>query len=136
MSQLSRFGLVADVVALGSPSGTRGQFLRAPVLSARTPGEPNDFALRGLFAVAVGSQCLSELPPLLEQVAAPVGRLDLVADRMHERHFTNLARKVRLLSRPICETGAKSVNSGVAGAALLNLQQVHHRISARVPIRG
>ena len=28
------------------------RFLSAPAPSARTPGEPNDLALRGLFAVA------------------------------------------------------------------------------------
>jgi hypothetical protein len=69
--------------------------------SARTPGEPNDFALRRLFAFAVLRPSLSELPPLLEQVAASIGGFDFVAHGVRECQLPNLAREVRPLSRPI-----------------------------------
>jgi len=97
-------------------------------LSARTPGEPNDLALRGLFAAAVVRPCLHQVPPFLEEITTPVRRLNLVADGVRERHFPNLARKVRLLGRPIYEAGAKSMHSGLAGTAQLDLEQVQHRI--------
>jgi hypothetical protein len=42
-------------------------------------------------------------PVVLEQVAAPVGGFDLVANGVRERHLTDLGREVRLLSAPIAE---------------------------------
>ena len=92
----------------GRTCSSRGVLLRArppplPNLSARTPSEPNDLALRWLFAVAVLRPSLGERSPLLEKVTAPVRGLDLVADRVSERHFPNLAREIRLLSSPVRE---------------------------------
>ena len=104
------------------------RFLSALAPSARTPGEPNDLALRGLFAVAVVRPRLGELPPFLEQVAAPVSRFDLVADCVSERHLADFGWEPRLLCRPVDEAGAKSMYSGLAGTAQLDLEQVQHRI--------
>jgi hypothetical protein len=55
------------------PCPARWQRVTAPRnLSAGPPGKPNDLTVRGLFAVAVVRPRLGELPPLLEQVTAPI----------------------------------------------------------------
>src|SRR5437763_16707689 len=47
--------------------------------------------------------CFGKLAPLLEQVAAPVRGLDLVADDVSERHFSGLAGEISALRSPIAE---------------------------------
>ena len=63
-----------------------------------------DVVLRLLFSRgAEGRPRLHESAPLVEQVTASIGGLDLAADGVRQRHFGNLARKVRSLGRPIAE---------------------------------
>ena len=50
---------------------------------------------------------IKQLPALLEQIAAPIGRLHLVADGVRQRHFGDLAREVRPLGRPIAERSTR-----------------------------
>ena len=52
--------------------------------------------------------CVHQPAPLVEQVATPIGRLDLVADRMRERHLDDFARKARALGGPVAETSSGS----------------------------
>jgi hypothetical protein len=63
----------------------------------------------------------------LEQIAASVAGLDLAAHHVRERHFGNLARKLRSLGCPIAEnstylTANKFVGFtvGIRGLDLLN----------------
>jgi hypothetical protein len=83
---------------------------------ARTPGEPNDITLRGLFAFTVLRPRLSELPPLLEQVTSTVRGFDLVADGVCQRHLADLGRKVRLFGTPIGKGRSEPVRSEIAAA--------------------
>src|SRR5207302_875813 len=53
---------------------------------------------------------------LLEQVSASVGRLDLVADRVSERHFADLAGIGRAFRRPIAERGAEAMHGEIVAA--------------------
>jgi len=46
---------------------------------------------------------LHQPAPLLEHVAAPIGRLNLAADHVRKRHLGNFARRARSLGRPIAE---------------------------------
>jgi tetratricopeptide (TPR) repeat protein len=77
---------------------------------ARTPGKPNDLTLRGLFTSAVVRPCLSQLPPLPEEVATPIGGFDFVAHGVRECQLPNLAREVRPLGSPIRECRAEAVH--------------------------
>ena len=47
--------------------------------------------------------------PPLEQVRAGVGRLDLVPDYMRQGRLDHLSWMIRLLGRPVPETGAETV---------------------------
>jgi len=47
---------------------------------------------------------LHQLPTLLDQIPAPVRGLDLIGDRVRQRHFDGLGRKVRALRCPVTET--------------------------------
>jgi len=55
-----------------------------------TPPERHDLA--GLGCRAIGGPCFHQLPPLVEKIATPVRRFDLVLDhmrlgsRVHEFH--------------------------------------------------
>src|SRR5688572_20887104 len=69
---------------------------------------PQSVLRPGSWRHVVGPR-LHELAALGEQVAAPVGGLGLVLDRMGEGHFDHLARKVRLLGRPIPEARPETV---------------------------
>ena len=55
---------------------------------ARTPGDPNDLALRGLRAVAVVRPCLGELSPSLQQVLPQVRLLYATTNRMSQRKLS------------------------------------------------
>jgi hypothetical protein len=57
-----------------------------------------------------------QLLPLLEQVAAPVGRLHLVAHCMGKRHFYNFTREVGALGCPIAEGRTEAMHGNVAAA--------------------
>jgi hypothetical protein len=74
---------------------------------------------------------LSKLPPLLEQVPAPVSGLDFVTDCVRQRHLPNLARETGLLSAPIREGRAEPVRSEVALAH--PLQQLEHGRDGKRP---
>src|SRR5262245_4657940 len=65
---------------------------------------------------AFGGRACAELRPgvherraLSEQVAAMVGGLNLVADRMGERHFDNVIRVVGPLCCPVAKAAAHTV---------------------------
>jgi len=101
----------------------RGPLLRTrppllPSLSASAPGEPNDLALRRLFARAVPRPSLCQLPSLLEEVATPIGRFDLVADRVRQCHLANLTREVRLFGAPVGKCRALIEPDDIASTAL------------------
>src|SRR5215831_5684314 len=57
---------------------------------------------------------LCKPPPLIEQVAAPVGGLNLVADRMSERHLGDFVREIRAFCAPIPERRPKTVDRQIA----------------------
>jgi hypothetical protein len=57
-----------------------------------------------------------EPAPFFEQVAAPVGGLNLAADRVRQCHFGNLAREICSLGRPIAKTGTETMDGEVSPA--------------------
>ena len=50
-----------------------------------------------------------ELMTLVEQIASPISRLGLVSDRMGKRHLADIARKARLLGRPVAKGRSKTM---------------------------
>ena len=50
-----------------------------------------------------------QLAPLGEEVAAPIGGLEGVTDRMRQRHLDDVVRMVRCLRRPVAERAAETV---------------------------
>src|SRR5882762_11880322 len=64
-------------------------------------------------------------PALLEQVAAPVGRLRLVADGVGERHLADLSGIGGALGRPVPEGRAKPMYGEVVAAH--SAQELEHR---------
>jgi hypothetical protein len=49
-----------------------------------------------------------------EQVAASIGSLDLVANRVREGHLGNLGRKICLLGRPVPEARSETMHGQIA----------------------
>src|SRR6266513_2710861 len=82
-----------------------------------------------LQGVAILRPIQHQPAPFLEQVAAPVRRFDLVADRMREGHFTDLARVGRALRRPITKCRAKAVHGKILPSH--SLEQLKHRHVAK-----
>ena len=78
-------------------------------VSRRGVGTISD--LSGLPA-EVGRPVVHEPASALEQVRAPIGCLDPVLDHMCEGRFDDLARMIRLLGRPVPETGPETVWNG------------------------
>src|SRR5215470_3145337 len=68
-------------------------------------------ALSGRWRGAEPRPSLHQLPALLEQIAAPVGGLDLVADGMGQRHLRDFGREAGALRGPIAERRSESVHS-------------------------
>src|SRR5450756_177532 len=66
-------------------------------------------AARGACPAAEASPVVHEATALLEQVTAPVCRLDLVGDNMPKRGLRNLARIVGRLRTPVLERAAEAV---------------------------
>src|SRR5882672_6620270 len=69
-----------------------------------------------LRGVAVLRPIRHQPPALLEQVAAPVGRLRLVADGVGERHLAVLARIGRAFGRPVPEGRAEPMHGEVVAS--------------------
>src|SRR5262245_65433301 len=79
-------------------------------LSRCSPTSERDHLARVRFDLgAVRSPGVHQLAPLLEQVAASVGRLHRVGDGVCERHLRDLAREVRALGRPVTEGRTETV---------------------------
>src|SRR5262249_37880017 len=86
----------------------------AQPLSSATPGcERHDLGIDHRCSAEPGP-CLSQLTTLLEQLAAPVGRLDFVADRMCQRHLPDLGRECGALGTPVGEGRAETMRRQVA----------------------
>jgi hypothetical protein len=58
------------------------------------------------------------LPALPEQIAASVGGLDLVANRMRQRHLGNFEREAGALGSPIAKLDWKPCSAHVAREAI------------------
>jgi hypothetical protein len=78
-------------------------------------GKEEDAPKAVVDATAIGlnpprerSPCIHDFPALLEHVAAPLGRLHFVPDRMGESHLGDFARKRGALGRPIAERGPEA----------------------------
>ena len=54
-----------------------------------------------MCSTEIGGPLVHQAAPALEEITAGVGRLCRVADRMGERRFDHLTRRVRLLRRPV-----------------------------------
>ena len=66
--------------------------------------------LRSAFGlVAVLCPFAHKLGALVEQIAAPVSRFDLIAHAMRQRHFTNLAWVIGALGCPVPERRTEAV---------------------------
>jgi len=77
-----------------------------------------------------------QLAPLVEQIAATVGGLGFVLNRMGQGLFTNLARKIGLLGRPISKSRTvlrRRFSISDARFALFNIKRDIARIC--VPIQ-
>jgi hypothetical protein len=68
-----------------------------------------------------------QLPSLSKQIASTVSRLDLVLDRIRQRHFDHLAREVRALGRPIWEGRPKAVRGQVISCNALEERHIVFR---------
>ena len=66
------------------------------------------------------------LPPLLEQISTPIRGLDLIADRVRQRHLGDLTREVRSLRRLIAEARPEAVVREVASVHPLENGQHRH----------
>src|SRR5271167_4022449 len=67
--------------------------------------------------------CLHDLASLLEQIAAAVRGLDLVADRVRQRHLGNLVREICALRHPIPKTRSETVRGELTSAHPLEQRQ-------------
>ena len=81
-------------------------------LACRRPAAAGLLIRRGLEDGAEIGPVGHHLHTLFEQVAAPLGGLDLVADRMREGHFCGLVRVVRPLAALVAEGAAEAVRRG------------------------
>src|SRR6185437_2057415 len=65
---------------------------------------------------AIRRPCFHQRAAFLEQLPTPIGGFSLVRDRVRERHFNHLVRRVGFLCSPISEARAESVGSYVSVA--------------------
>src|SRR5579872_5580998 len=111
---------------LGSSSG------RAAVQCLDGPSHHSRFA--ALFSgqtvsrlrrggLAIGRPFLGKLAAFLEQVAATIRSLNLVADGMRERHFGDLVREIRPLRHPVAEGAAKAMHRQTIAAETAQAHQ-------------
>src|ERR1700736_5568548 len=77
-------------------------------ITSHTAADRDDLSL-GPFALAEPRPRIHDLASLLEQIAAAVRGLDLVADRVRQRHLGDLVREVRALCGPIAEARPEPV---------------------------
>ncbi len=70
------------------------------------------------------SPIIHEVTALLEKIAAPIGRLDRVADGVGEGLLDNVVLVRSRLSRPISEGAAKAMDRHIASPHLL--QHIRH----------
>ena len=75
-------------------------------------------------------------PPLLKHISAPVSSLDLIADRMRQRHLGHLARKRSALGGPIAKCAADAVCCQVAASHAAQRHQQRHVGQGRFMARG
>ena len=101
-----------------------------------TKGEPIGYAPYAI--TGGGPKCtiprpaFGQVPTLLEQIAAPVGGLDLVADSMGQRHLGNFERETGALGSPIAQARPETMHRQLT--ALHAAQQDQHRhIAERLP---
>ena len=113
VERLTRWGVFGRCRRIGA-SPTERQLWNCSRLS--TTSHRHDRVLPSLLSrrVAVQRPFRHQPASLLEQIATPICGLDLVADRMRERHLDNLAREVRALGRPISERRAEAMHGDVA----------------------
>ena len=62
---------------------------------------PESYNRAGLGGRAIGGPRLHQPPPLVEQVAAPVGRLGRVLDHVSKASFANLIGEIGAFGCPI-----------------------------------
>lgn len=84
------------------------------------------FTLQLLHGVV--TSIFHKIAPLFQQVAAPVGGLGLVLNSVSQRHLADLARKIRVLGRPIAKLRPKAVRGD---RQVHPLEQFKHRHAAK-----
>ena len=67
-----------------------------------------------------------QVETLLQQIPAPIRRLDFVADGMRKRHLDNLARIVRPLGGPIAEGRPEAMRGQIASAHSAQQHEKRH----------
>src|SRR5262245_1330024 len=82
-------------------------------------------AARRLRLGAEGRPVVHEPATLLEQVAAAIGGLDLVANRVAERHLDDLARVGGALRSPVLEGRPEPMGHDVGADAAQHFQHAH-----------
>ena len=106
----------------------------APLLPPASPQAQADFCTSANPRTGRNGSCrrppaelspiIHEVTALLEKIAAPIGRLDRIADGVGEGLLDNVVRVRSRLSRPISEGAAKAMHRHIASPHLL--QHIRH----------
>ena len=94
-----RFGVAPSTVVPGGKA----------IESCRGQDRSTDRSCPSTPAGQVAGPVIQEPAPTLEQVRAPVGRLDLIADLVRQRSLRHLARMIGFLGRPVPKARPEAV---------------------------